>query len=147
MYESSAEGWLQFAVWLSVAVFVTVYLLLFLFLCVYKQNRFEQFLLQQSPERPKKVVVVVEKLEHTRKEPFSLKTRLFPSSLGFFFSQTFCSVFVTLIILTCYLCMCVFVCECVGVVCLLEKQTTISKNSSSWVRKTVFVSHQHQYSI
>lgn len=61
--------------------------------------------------------MVVGKLEHTRKEPFSLKTRLFPSSLGFFFSQTFCSVFVTLIILTCYFCVyvcvfCVWVCGC-----------------------------------
>lgn len=59
--------------------------------------------------------MVVGKLEHTRKEPFSLKTRLFPSSLGFFFSQTFCSVFVTLIILTCYFCKCVCVFLCVSV--------------------------------
>lgn len=58
---------------------------------------------------------MVGKLEHTRKEPFSLKTRLFPSSLGFFFSQTFCSVFVTLIILTCYFCVCVWVFLCVSV--------------------------------
>lgn len=56
------------------------------------------------------------KLEHTRKEPFSLKTRLFPSSLGFFFLSNilfcFCHLNNPYVLL---LYVCVFLCVSVWV--------------------------------
>lgn len=107
IYESSAEGWLQFAVWLSVADFVTVYIIFFyLYINRIVSNNFYCNTVSRKAKEGGSGGGKIGTL--TRKEPFScaLKTRLFPSSLGFF-NILFCSVFVTLIILTGYFCLCV----------------------------------------
>lgn len=102
----------SFAVWLSVADFVTVYIFFLLYLYINRivsNNFYCNTVSRKAKEGGSggggKIGT------HTRKEPFScaLKTRLFPSSLGFFFNILFCSVFVTLIILTCYFCLCLSV--------------------------------------
>lgn len=110
----SAEGWLQFAVWLSVADFVTVYIFSLLYLYINRivsNNFYCNTVSRKAKEGGSGGGGDGGKIgTHTRKEPFScaLKTRLFPSSLGFF-NILFCSVFVTLIILTCYFCLCLSV--------------------------------------
>lgn len=132
----------QFAVWLSVAVFVTVYLLLLLF--VYKQNRFEQFFIATVSRKAKEGCVGGSgggKIGTHEERAFFLRAEnsSFSKLFRFYLQHSVCSVFDALIILTCYF---LYLCECVWVcvfVCCLEKQTTISKNSSSWVRKTFFL--------
>lgn len=98
---------MQFAVWLSVVDFVTVYIFFFyLYINRIVSNNFYCNTVSQKAKEGGSGGGKIGTL--TRKEPFScaLKTRLFPSSLRFF-NILFCSVFVTLIILTCYFCLCV----------------------------------------
>lgn len=149
--QCSGRACCLFAVWLSVAV-LSLYNFFILFFVYINRIVSNNFYCNSLPKGQRRWLVVG-KLEHTRKEPFSCaaENSSFSKLFRFIFNVLlFCSVFVILIILTCYFCV-LSVSVCVGVlfvcVCFLEKQTTISKNSSSWVRKTFFSSTLVQYII
>lgn len=86
---------MQFAVWLFVADFVTVYIFFLLYLYINRivSNNFYCNTVSRKAKEGGSGGGGGKIGTHTRKEPFScaLKTRLFPSSLGFFqHSVLFC---------------------------------------------------------
>lgn len=123
--QCSGRACCLFAVWLSVAV-LSLYNFFILFFVYINRIVSNNFYCNSLPKGQRRWLVVG-KLEHTRKEPFSCaaENSSFSKLFRFIFNVLlFCSVFVILIILTCYFCV-LSVSVCVGVlfvcVCFLEK--------------------------
>lgn len=118
--QCSGRACCLFAVWLSVAV-LSLYNFFILFFVYINRIVSNNFYCNSLPKGQRRWLVVG-KLEHTRKEPFSCaaENSSFSKLFRFIFNVLlFCSVFVILIILTCYFCvLSVSVCVCGCVVCL-----------------------------